>query len=82
MRRHLWVLDLALLAGVILAGLVLKDRWSEMSKREQTLLKQVVASTPPPALPAIPKASPVTAASYMDAVQLMLFRERTGIPRS
>ena len=42
MRRHLWVLDLALLAGVFLAGLVLKDRWSEMSKREETLLKQVV----------------------------------------
>ena len=73
MRRHLWVFDLALLAGVILAGLVLKERWTEMSKREETLLKQVVAGTAPPALPSIPKAAPVTAASYMDAVQQMLF---------
>jgi hypothetical protein len=44
-----------------------------MSIREETLLKQVVASSAPPALPSIPKASPVTAASYMDAVQKMLF---------
>lgn len=67
------MVDLALLVAVIVAGFVLRQRWTEMSKREEALLKQVVAAPPPPALAAIPKVSPVTAANYMEAVQLMLF---------
>lgn len=73
MRRKLWLVDLALLTGVILSGIVLRQRWTEMSMREEKLLKQAVAATGPPPPPAMPKVAPVTAASYMDAVQQMLF---------
>ncbi|HYP06698.1 MAG TPA: hypothetical protein VER03_10755, partial [Bryobacteraceae bacterium] len=73
MRRKLWVLDLALLSGVILTATVLRQRWTEMSLREETLLKQVVSWNGPPPPPAIPSVSPVTAAAYLDTVQQMLF---------
>jgi hypothetical protein len=73
MRRNLWIIDLLLLAAVILVGIVLKQRWSEMSLREEKLLKQVVSANPPPPLPELPKTQAVTAAAYMNAVQQMLF---------
>jgi hypothetical protein len=73
MRRNLWVVELLLLGAIILVGTFLKQRWSEMSMREEKLLKQVVSANPPPPLPEIPKAPVVTAAAYMDAVQQMLF---------
>ena len=73
MRRNLWIIELILLGAVILCGIVLKQRQTEFFAREEKILKQVVAANPPPPLPEIPKASAVTAASYIDAVQQMLF---------
>lgn len=73
MRRKLWVLDLILLTGVVVTGFVLKQRQKETLGREQTLLRQIVPAVPPPALPGIPGVSPVTAANYMETVQMMLF---------
>lgn len=73
MRRHLWLLDLFLLITVVITGFVLKQRWSETSIREQTLLKQAVPVPPAPALPGIPRVNPATPATYMAAVQMNLF---------
>ena len=73
MRRNLWLLDLTLLIAVVVTGMILRQRWTEMSLREEKLLKQVVAPAPPAPLPTIPSVSPVAAANYMEAVQMMLF---------
>jgi hypothetical protein len=73
MRRNLWLLDLILFVAVVVTGFVLKQRWSETSRREQTLLKQIVPAVPPPSLPGIPGVNPITAANYMQTVQMMLF---------
>lgn len=73
MRRNLWLLDLIMLVAVVVTGFVLKQRWSETSRREQALLKQIVPAVPPPALPSIPGVNPITAANYMETVQMMLF---------
>ena len=73
MRRNLWLLDLILLVAVVVTGFVLKQKWSETSRREQTLLKQIVPAVPPPAFPSIPGVNPITAANYMETVQMMLF---------
>lgn len=73
MRRNLWVIDLTLLIAVVITGLVLKQKWSESSERERALLRQVVASGPPPALPNIPVVSAATPANYIQVAQMMLF---------
>jgi hypothetical protein len=73
MRRNLWLLDLILLIAVVITGFVLKQRWSTASVREQALLQQAVPVPPAPALPAMPRVNPVTAATYMTAVQMNLF---------
>jgi hypothetical protein len=73
MRRNLWLLDLLLLLGIIVSGFTLRQRWFETTRREQALLRQMVPSTPPPAMHQIPEVKALTAASYMEAVQLMLF---------
>jgi hypothetical protein len=73
MRRNLWVLDLILFVAVVITGFVLKQKWSETTRREEALLKQMVPAVPPPALPGIPGVNPITAANYMETVQMMLF---------
>lgn len=73
MRRNLWLLDLALLIAVLASGFVLRQRWSESSRREEALLRQMVPPGPPPALATIPVVSPATPASYLQVAQMMLF---------
>ncbi len=73
MRRNLWVLDLILLVAVVVSGFMLKQRQNEIFGREQAFLRQIVPAVPPPALPSIPGVSPITAANYMETVQMMLF---------
>jgi hypothetical protein len=73
MRRNLWVLDLILLVAVVVSGFMLKQRQNEIYGREQAFLRQIVPAVPPPALPSIPGVSPITAANYMETVQMMLF---------
>src|SRR5215210_5817129 len=73
MRRNLWLLDLALLAGVIISAVIFRQRWYESSHREEALLKRMIPAVPSPVVPSIPVVNPVTAASYMAAVQMNLF---------
>jgi hypothetical protein len=73
LRRHLWVIDLTLLALVAWAGTALRDRWDESKRREEALLRQMIPALPPPSIPALPGINPVTPASYMEVAQQFLF---------
>lgn len=73
MRQRLWLIDLALLAGVLLAGSTLRDRWTESHSREQALLQKMVPAAAPPAIPAIPTVTPATPASYLEVAQQFVF---------
>lgn len=73
MRRHLWLIDLALLVLVVWAGLTLRDKQRDSQNREQALLRQMIPALPPPAIPALPGFTPVTPASYMEVAQQFLF---------
>lgn len=73
MRRHLWLIDLTLLALVVWAGTSLRDRWEESKGREEALLRQMIPPLPPPSIPALPGISAVTPAAYMEVAQQFLF---------
>ena len=72
MRRKLWLLNLALLALVVLAGYRLREQWRVARAREQALLGQkVVVSAQKIGVGNAPQ--PVSAANYLDVAQKMLF---------
>jgi hypothetical protein len=73
LRRHLWLIDLTLLALVAWAGTSLRDRWDESQGREEALLRQMIPPLPPPSIPSLPGINPVTPASYMEVAQQFLF---------
>jgi hypothetical protein len=67
------LIDLTLLLGIVLTSLVLRDRRDVAANREQTLLRQMLPSAPPPMVPALPALSPATAAAYMEVAQNFVF---------
>jgi hypothetical protein len=73
LRRKLWLLDIALLALVVLAGTALRGRWVEGRGREEALLKRIVPVPPPPPIAPLPTISPSTASQYIDVAQHMVF---------
>jgi len=73
MKRRLLLLDLVLLILVVLAGVLLKQRWQVAHLREMTLLQQRIRPIPPPAISPLAQVSSVTGAMYDDVAQNMLF---------
>jgi hypothetical protein len=73
LRKNLWLLDLALLGLVLFTGSMLRDRWALSDRREQALLRQIVAPAPAPAIPALAGVRPVTPASYVETANQLLF---------
>jgi hypothetical protein len=72
-KHRLTILNLVLLALVLLAGHLLKERWTTARAREEALLKRMIPSAPAPALSPVPPVAPATASSYLDVAQHMLF---------
>jgi hypothetical protein len=67
------LIDFSLLGLVVITGSMLWDRWQNMQKREQALLRQMIPPTPAIALPALPGVAPSVAASWVEVAQKFLF---------
>ena len=73
MKRKLWLLNFALIALVAGGGWRLRKEAQELHARERAVLeKKVPIPAPPPPLPATPPPA-VTASSYLDIAQKMLW---------
>jgi len=73
MKQRLLFLDLALLVFVVLAGMMLKQRWETANRREMALLRQRIPPIPAPAVTPLSPVGAVTGAMYDDVAQNMLF---------
>jgi len=75
MKRKLLVLNLALIGLITAAGWRLRDQWRQGNAREQHVagLRQALAAVPAPAAAQPPRT--VTAASYSEIAQQMLFAQ-------
>ena len=67
------ILNVALAAAIAGLSWQLRQDWLEARAREQAVLQQRVKALPPPPVTASKPAEPVTAASYSDIAQKMLF---------
>ena len=77
MKRRLLLLDLLLLVLVLLAGMLLKQRWEQAHAREMALLQQRIRPIPAPALAPLVPVSPVQGGMYVEVAQNMLVLERS-----
>jgi len=73
MKPRLLLLNLLLLAGIVFAATVLKQKYQESKGHQEQVLKQKTAVAPPPEIPPIAKSSPVAATTYAQVAQQMLF---------
>ena len=73
MRRKLWLVDLTLLALVILAATVLRQRWVEARAREEAMLKRLVPAPAAPAIQPLAVHAPSAATQYLEVAQRMVF---------
>jgi hypothetical protein len=73
MRKRLLLLDLVLLTLVLVLGGRLRQIWLEARKRESVVIGQPLKQLPPPPHAPLPPVAPLTAASYSDVAQKMLF---------
>ncbi|HYZ86937.1 MAG TPA: hypothetical protein VE621_21145 [Bryobacteraceae bacterium] len=71
--RRLLLLNLFLLALVVVAGIELRNRLEAAKRREEKLLRERVTAPPAPQLAAIPPVAPVTASSYVEVADKVLF---------
>jgi len=73
LKSKLWLLNIVLLALVLWLGSHLRQDWLAARARETKLLEQTVETLPPPPLTPAAPVNPVTAGSYADVAQMMLF---------
>jgi hypothetical protein len=73
LKRKLWLLNFALIALIAAAGWRLRKEAREFHARERATLQTKVAAPAPPPQPAAAPAPTVTAASYLEIAQKMLF---------
>ena len=73
MRRKLLVLNLALVALAAAAGWRLREQWREGRSREQQVLRMKIPTPPAPAVSLERPPRQVTAGTYGDVAQQMLF---------
>lgn len=72
MRRKLLILDVALVAAAIYAGVRVRSQFQAAKQREAAVLARRVAPPAPPQLPALPPVPPVLPVEYADIAQKML----------
>ena len=72
MRRKLLILDVALIAAAIYAGVRMRGQWQAAKERENATLGRRVAPAASPQLPALPPVPPVLPVDYADIAQKML----------
>jgi hypothetical protein len=73
LKRKLLLLNLALMAVTVAAGVHLRREWLAARAREQAVLMRRLRPAPPPPVSALPAAEPVKPAGYIDIAQKMLF---------
>jgi hypothetical protein len=73
LRRRLWLVDLTLLALVILAATVLRQRWVEARAREEAMLRRLVPAPAVPASQPLAVPAPSAATQYLEVAQRMVF---------
>lgn len=73
MNRKLWLLNFALIALIAAAGWRLRKEAADFHARERATLQKKIPAATPPAQPAATPAPTVTASSYLDIAQKMLF---------
>lgn len=73
MKQRLLLLNLFLLLAIVAAGTVLRQKYRESKGQQERVLQQKPAPVPAPVIPPIPKTPPVTAATYAQVAQQMLF---------
>ena len=72
MRRKLLLLDVALVAAAVFAGVRVRGQLQDSRRHEQAILTRRVAAPAPPPLPALPAVPPVLPVDYADIAQKML----------
>jgi hypothetical protein len=73
MTRKLAVLNLALLAVAVYAGVQLRDLYAQKKAREEAMRNRKIAPLPPPPVTPLPQAQPVAPASYAAIATQQLF---------
>jgi hypothetical protein len=66
------LLDVALMAAAIYAGVRVRSQWQAAKERENAILSRRVAPSPAPPLPALPPVPPVLPVEYADIAQQTL----------
>lgn len=80
MRRRLVFLNLALAALIVLAGWRTREQWLAENAHEQAVLKHLPSPVPPTPVTPVPAPKPLTASSYGDIAQKMLFaKDRNSV---
>lgn len=72
MKRKLLILDIALIAAAIYAGVRVRGQWQTAQERQNAILSRKAAPSAPPQLAALPPAPPVLPMDYADIAQKML----------
>jgi hypothetical protein len=72
-KKRLALLNLLLLALLVVVGARVRQVWIEARKRDEVVLHRPLKQSPPPPYAPLPAVAPLTAASYGDVAQQMLF---------
>jgi hypothetical protein len=72
-KTKLWVLNLALIAMVVYAGVQFRGWWRARRRHETAILKQALPALKPPPFSALPTSPPVTPATYAPIALRTLF---------
>jgi len=73
LKQKLWVLNLALVAVVVYAGVQFRQRWQAAKARGQATLGVTLNPLPPPPFSAMPAPPPLTAGNYAAVAMRTLF---------
>ena len=73
MKGRLWLLNLLLLAGVVMAATTLRNRWIEARAKESLLVNRRISPGPPPTVLPMPAVGASSPTSYIDVAQKMVF---------
>jgi hypothetical protein len=73
LKRKLLILNVVLLALVLWVGAQIRRQFLSAKAREREVLGKRVAPVPPPPVAKLPPSQPVTAATYAEIAQKMLF---------
>jgi hypothetical protein len=75
LKRRLLLVNLVLLALIGAAGWKMRQNWIQARQREARMFGRPLQPAPAPSLPASPPVAPVTAGTYLDVAQQVLFSQ-------